>query len=265
MPVAGFVAGFKGLTLMCAERDAIRAESENVKERLADLELLRENAADLIAEPADFAVYDKTREMHEATVGRLRSFAIRGAAAADGVAQRVTSGGAGRIVTVTITMADLVTSTDPGVTEIVEFFVHSTLPVTFHAGYSFSALDSFEFERVAAAAGEDLFAQINEGKNTSGFTAFLSYRLGAADAPRRREMFLTLGTDFAPPGKRLFIGATTKIKKILFTGGIATAAIREANEEDKVAASSRALQARWERENSSRASRRRASGVLSSR
>ena len=233
--VAEFVAGFKGLTLACGERDAIKAESEKVKDRLAELELSRETAAKLIAKAEDFTVYDKTLEVHEATVGRLRSFAIRGAMAADGVTQRVTFGAAGRIVTFTVTMSDLITAKDPGVTEVVEFFVHSTLPVTFHAGYSYSTLNSFEFESVAAAAGEDLFAQINDETNTSGFTAFLSYRLGrAAATPGRRELFLTLGTDFKDPGKRIFIGATTRIKKVLLSGGIATAAVREANDEDKV-------------------------------
>jgi hypothetical protein len=233
--VSKFAAGFRDLVLRCAEREAIRAESEKVRERLADLEVARETAAKLIERSEDFAVYDKTLERHEATVARLRSFAVRGSSAADGVVERVTFGPAGRIVTVTITMTDLATGKDAGVTEVVEFFVHSTLPVTFHAGYSYSSLDSFEFERVAAAAGEDLFAQINEGKNTSGFTAFLSYRLGRAHAaPGRRELMVTLGTDFAEPGKRIFVGATTRVKKVLLTGGIATAAVREAGDNDKI-------------------------------
>lgn len=233
--VSAFAARFKGLTLACADRDAIRSESENVNQRLADLEGFREVAAKMIDKPEHFAVYDTTFALHQGTIGRLRSFAVKGAAAADGVVQRITFGAAGRIVTVTMTMSDLVTGTDARVTEVVEFFVHSTLPVTFHAGYSYSALDSFEFERIAAAAGEDLFAQINEGKNTSGFTAFLSYRVGAAEAPPgRRETFLTLGTDFADPGKRIFIGATTRIKKVLISAGVATAAVREAKAGDRV-------------------------------
>ena len=233
--VSAFAGGFKGLTVTCGERNAIRAEAEAVKGRLAELEGRRKTAFNLIAEAGDFAVYDRTLELHNATVGRLRSFAVRGAAAADGVTQRITFGAAGRIVTVTMTLADLVSGVDPGVTEVVEFFVHSTLPVTFHAGYSYSALDSFEFERVAAAPGVDLFAQINEGKNTSGFTAFLSYRLGGAQpAPGKRDYFLTLGTDFANPGKRLFIGATTRVKKLMLSAGIATASVRDARPADKV-------------------------------
>jgi hypothetical protein len=168
-------------------------------------------------------------------VNRLKTFETRGKAAADGFVRRVTFGDAGRIVTVTITMSDLAAGVDAGVAEVVEFFVHSTLPVTFHAGYSYSSLDAFEFEPVAAAAGEDLFAQINEGKTTSGFTAFLSYRLGRVESsPVKYEVLLTLGTDFKEPGKRLFVGATTRVKKVLLSGGVATAAVREANEEDRV-------------------------------
>lgn len=234
--VSEFQTEFQGLYLTCGERERIRSEVERVKERLADLERVRLNAATLIVKAEEFAVYDATLVNHEATIARLRSFALRGTSAADGILQRIDFGEAGRIVVVSITMSELETGTDPGVTEVIEFFVHSALPVTFHAGYSYSTLDSFEFEKVATASGEDLFAQINEGRSSSGITAFLSYRLGGEQTPaRRREIFLTIGTDFEAPGKRVLMGATTRIRKILLSAGVATAAVREANEEDKVA------------------------------
>ena len=233
--LTAFVARFKGLTLACGERDAIRAETANTKGWLEKLEELRKKAADAAADSDDFPVYDSTLAAHDAIVNRIKTFETRGAVAADGFPKRITFGDAGRIVTVSITMTDLAGGTDAGVAEVVEFFVHSSLPVTFHAGYSYTSLDSFEFEPVASLAGEDLFAQINEGKNTSGFTAFLSYRLGRADrAPGGQELFLTLGTDFKDPGKTLFIGGTTRVKRILLSGGIATAALREAKEGDRV-------------------------------
>lgn len=52
--------------------------------------------------------------------------------------------------------------------------------------------------------------------------------------PLRSEILLTQGTDLNEPGKRLFIGATKRVKKVLVSGGIATAAIRQANEGDKI-------------------------------
>jgi hypothetical protein len=230
-----FVASFQELTLTCGERDAIRVQASSVTNRLAQLEMLRREAVDAIEDSADFAVYDGTLAAHEATVNRLKTFETRGRAAADGFIRRVTFGVAGRIVTVTITMSDLASGSDAGVAEVVEFFVHSLLPVTFHAGYSYSSLDAFEFEQVRAAAGEDLFARINEGKTTSGFTAFLSYRVDGVELPLlRSDLFLSLGTDFTDPGKRLFIGATTRIQKLLLSAGIATASVRDADDNDRI-------------------------------
>jgi len=233
--VTAVVAGFRELTLTCGEREAIRAQAMEVSNRLSELEALRKDAADAVHEADDFGVYDSALAAHDATVNRLKAFETRGGAAADGFIRRVTFGDAGRVVTLTITMSDLAAGTDAGVAEAVEFFVHSTLPVTFHAGYSYSSLDAFEFERVRAAAGEDLFSQINEGSTTSGLAAFLSYRLGEVTLPPfGSDVFVSLGTDFSDPGKRIFIGATTRMKKILLTGGIATESVRAVDVGDRV-------------------------------
>jgi hypothetical protein len=233
--VSAFIARFNGLTLTCGERELIALEVAKIPERFRKLERVRKEAFDEAAASGDFTAYDSTMRIHEAVVGRLKSFETRGAVAAGGFFRRVTFGEAGRIVTLTITMTDLAAGTDAGVAEIVEFFVHSTLPVTFHAGYSYSSLDAFEFERVAAATGEDLFAKINEGKGLSGFTAFLSYRIGNPErAPLRSEFFATLGTDLSDPGKHLFVGASARVKKVFVSGGIATAAVRDANDGDKI-------------------------------
>jgi hypothetical protein len=236
--IAAVVSAHRGLTLTCGEREMIGREADAVPARLKKLETLRQAASDLIRDSADldvFAVYDATLAMHEASAARMKAFENKARASADGFVRRITFGEAGRIVTVAITMVDLASGTESGVTEAVEFFVHSTLPVTFHAGYAYSALDAFEFETVAALAGEDLFAQINEGKNTSGFVAFLSYRLGGAEKKRwGSDWFATIGTDFNEPGKRLFLGASGRLKKVLISGGIATASIREADAEDRV-------------------------------
>jgi hypothetical protein len=236
--LAEFVERFKRETVTCGDREEIAQKAESVPATLEDLEALRQAAADLLASTEDlgsFAVYDATVALHEATVNRIRAFHSRAHATAYGVVEPITFSGSGRIVTSTITMTELSSGRDAGVTEVVEFFVHSTLPVMFHAGYAYSALDAFEFEPVAALAGEDLFAQINEAKNTSGFAAFLSYRLGGGEKKRwGSDWFATIGTDFNEPGKRLFLGASGRLKKVLISGGIATASVREADADDRV-------------------------------
>ena len=63
----------------------------------------------------------------------------------------------------------------------VEFLVHSTLPVTFHAGYTVRALKELSFESVGSAiqtaGGADLFAKVQDSEANGTFTAFMSYRL----------------------------------------------------------------------------------------
>lgn len=236
--LSAVVAGYKQVTLTCGDREAIAKHAATVPDRLAKLETLRQIAENAIPETNDlavFAVYDATLALHEATVSRIKAFERKARASAEGFVHRITFGGAGRIVTLTITMADLASGADAGVTESVEFFVHSTMPVAFHAGYAYSSLDNFEFEPIASLAGQDLFARINEAKSTSSFVAFLSYRLGTPEARHSvAEWFATIGTDFNEPGKRIFLGATGRVKKVLLSFGIATAAVREANAGDQV-------------------------------
>ena len=176
-----FVSQYTTVTLTAPQQTEIWQKAEDIGSpggEIASLESLRANAWKVLNASGDFAVFDATAALHDATVGRLRAFQGRARLVKDGFPRRITFGDAGRIVTVTINLTDLIAGAEAGLTETVEFFVHSTLPVTFHAGYSYSGLDDFEFEPVAATIGEDLFAQIRSNENTSGFTAFLSYRLG---------------------------------------------------------------------------------------
>lgn len=236
--LASFTRAYKEATLTCTDRETIGNKGDTVPGRLQELESLRQAAASLIEGSTDlavFGVYDSTLALHEASVARIKAFETRARASAEGFVRPISFGDAGRIVTVTVTMTDLASGTDAGITETLEFFVHSTLPVTFHAGYTYSALDAFEFEPVTALAGQDLFAQINKGENTSGFVGFLSYRLGRAESRHLgTDWSATIGTDFKDPGKRLFLGLTGRVKKVLLSGGVATASVREADDSDKV-------------------------------
>lgn len=223
-----FVSGFTGVTLTTMQQDDIAARAQSVDKTVQRLEGLKMDAWQALSASADVAVFDSTVAMHDAVVSRMRAFQGRARLAKEGFPRRITFGDAGRIVTVTMTLNDVVSGTDAGLTEVVEFFVHSTLPVTFHAGYAYSGLDDFEFQPVAAAARGDLFSQIKNAENTSGFTAFLSYRIGRAEtAPLRSQFFATLGTDFKDPGKRLFVGGSFRLKKVMISGGVATASVKE--------------------------------------
>ena len=229
--LTSFVSQYTTATLTSQQQDEIWKEAESIDASdgpIATLESLRAEAWKALSASGDFAVFDATATLHDATIGRLRAFQGRARLVKNGFPRRITFGESGTIVTVTMTLSDLVAGTEAGLTETVEFFVHSTLPVTFHAGYSYSGIDDFEFQPVAATVGEDLFSQIKSDENTSSFTAFLSYRLGRTEStPLNSQVFATLGTDFKDPGKRLFFGASLRVKRVFVSGGVATASVKE--------------------------------------
>lgn len=131
----------------------------------------------------------------------------------------------GTIVAVSLTPKDQ-SQADGKPTTTPEYFVHSKLPVVFHAGYSYSKLKDVEFKTVPSLEQTDLFSEIRRNTETlNTMVVFLS--LGRSFlVDEKIGAFLSIGTDFSDPGDRLYIGASLQIyKRFFFTVGKLNAAV----------------------------------------
>ena len=133
----------------------------------------------------------------------------------------------GTIVAVSLTPKDQ-SQADGKPTTTSEYFVHSKLPVVFHAGYSYSKLKDVEFETVRSLEQTDLFSEIRKNTETlNTMVAFLSVgRSFLVD--EKVGAFLSIGTDFSDPGDRLYVGASVQLyKRFFLTAGKLNATITE--------------------------------------
>jgi hypothetical protein len=133
----------------------------------------------------------------------------------------------GTIVAVSLTPKDQ-SQADGKPTTTTEYFVHSKLPVVFHAGYSYSKLKDVEFETVRSLEQTDLFSEIRKNTETlNTMVAFLS--LGRSFlVDEKVGAFLSIGTDFSNPGDRLYVGASAQVyKRFFFTVGKLNATVTE--------------------------------------
>jgi hypothetical protein len=112
----------------------------------------------------------------------------------------------------------------------VNYFVETTIPLVAHGGLAFSGLKDVTFQKVqrASAFGEDdLFQKVSDGNNTTGFCLFLSwmaFQLDRHQTPNKSvaAILLSLGTDVAKPGKRIFAGPSLMLfNRLVLTAGLA--------------------------------------------
>jgi hypothetical protein len=228
--VDGFVANSGSLTLTDPQVVAIGTEVGTLKGRRDDLNTLRDAAKAALARVEHFAIYDATLVTHQAVFDKLDGFEALGSLIVNGFDRKISFGAAGRVVAVTITATDRSSGQAQKQSIGVEFFVHSTLPVTFHAGYTIRGLKEQKFETVASslasAGGADLFAKVQDADANSTFTAFMSYRL--CDASRaRRCAHLTIGTDFKDVGERLYGGVSWPFGRAFITVGAVSGETKE--------------------------------------
>ncbi len=222
--VSTFLAGMTTLVLDAPANAKIRTEQAAVPAREKALEAARVAARAAMWRSENFAIYDATFETHQATLDRLDSFVELADQCLNGLDKKISFGKAGRVVAVTITPTDRNTGKDSTQIVGVEFLVHSTLPVTFHAGYSIRAIDELKFQPVASAlataGGADLFTKVQDSKTNSTFTAFMSYRLCGASGTNRACPQATIGTDFKDVGERLYGGASWVVGRTFLTVGL---------------------------------------------
>jgi hypothetical protein len=213
------------LILDAAAEAKIKTERDtNVPANVKALEDARTKARVAMWRSENFAIYDATLASHQATLDRYDSFLVLADQSLNGIDKRITFGQAGRVVAVTVTPTDRSTGKDATQVIGVEFLVHSTLPVTFHAGFSVRAIDEVKFQPVASAlataGGADLFTKVQDTTSNSTFTAFMSYRVCSANGVNRGCPHLTIGTDFKDVGERLYGGVSWAIGRTFLTVGL---------------------------------------------
>ena len=111
----------------------------------------------------------------------------------------------------------------------VNYFVETTMPLVAHGGLAFSGLKDVNFDKVKRASAfgeEDLFAKTSEEASSKNFTAFLSWELtplAKASGPNnsKASLLLSLGTDVAAPGKKIFAGPSVLLfGRMALTAGV---------------------------------------------
>jgi hypothetical protein len=148
---------------------------------------------------------------------------------------------AGTIVAVGITPKDHTQAAQSPVADI-EYFVHSRIPLTFHVGYAYTSLKSVKFEPVRSLSQADLFALVKENENTTTMLAMLG--LGRTFVEDTFGVYASIGTDFAEPGDRLYVGASVQLFKRLFLTAGLLSATEEVGEQPVLDSVGDALEAR---------------------
>lgn len=166
----------------------------------------------------DITWYQQVQTAHDKLMAQLGSYLRLAELTAAGQTKPIDKQKAGTLVTVRITAVNALGNMQGRPTEI-KYFVHSRLPVRFHAGYLYSNLKEIEFEQVRTVAGADLFQQVQDPSSVQSYGAFLSYEFFSRNTGRYATGILgTLGTDFEEPGKRLYVGASVRFLSRVYLG-----------------------------------------------
>jgi hypothetical protein len=166
----------------------------------------------------DIEWYQQVQAAHDKLLGQINAYVRLAELTATGQTKPIDKQKAGTLVTVKITAMNLIGNPHGQPVEI-SYFVHSRLPVKFHAGYLYSNLKEVKFDQVRTIAGADLFQQVQDPDSVQTYAAFLSYELVSRNTGRYGAGLLaTLGTDFKEPGKRLFVGASVRVLSRVYVG-----------------------------------------------
>jgi len=158
-------------------------------------------------------------------LGRIDAFGVAADLVEHGEVHNIGKRKGGTIVTITMTPKSQ-TQASVAPAAGVEYFSHSRIPVLFHVGYVYSKLQDVQFTTVRSASQADLFSIVKENKATQALAAFLS--LGKTFEQGQVGVFATLGTDFAKPGERVYVGGSLQLlKKTFITGGFVSGTQQE--------------------------------------
>jgi hypothetical protein len=99
-----------------------------------------------------------------------------------------------------------------------------------------------KFEPVRSLSQADLFALVKENENTTTMLAMLG--LGRTFVEDTFGVYASIGTDFAEPGDRLYVGASVQLFKRLFLTAGLLSATEEVGEQPVLDSVGDALEAR---------------------
>lgn len=174
---------------------------------------------------ADYEQYMKVKAFHDTVLTRLDAYVELASLTVGGQVKTIPKKKGGTVVTVTMTLVASAGAERPP-TLTVEYFSHSRLPLTLHAGCTWARLREVEFEKVAAFAGSDMFARIKSNDNTQAFTAFITYE-PKAWLEDRVGAGIAIGTDVVKPGQRLFVGRSVRYTRFVFSYGGMSGELKE--------------------------------------
>ena len=196
-----------------------RCEVEKNRTDLAVDKVAIENALKRVREvhPPDtvpqVTVFETVYNRHQALMDKLIAYDSAAVRVRDGQIHHLGKKKSGRIVAVEMTPKDATQAPRMPVGDI-EYFVHSRIPLVFHLGYAYAALDDVEFETVRSLSQADLFSVVKENSSTNTMLALLS--LGRTISTDNFGVYASIGTDFAKPGERLYVGGSIQLFKRLF-------------------------------------------------
>jgi hypothetical protein len=185
---------------------------------------------DVVSKPAnqpsnvtDVAQFESIYAKQEKLFAKLDAYAAAAQLVANGQIHHLGKKKAGTIVAVSLTPKNQAQA-DGKPTTTTEYFVHSKLPVVFHAGYAYAKIKDVQFETVRSQSQTDLFSEIKSDSDAlSAMTAYLSLGRSFLD-DEKVGVYLSIGTDFSDPGDRLYVGASLQLfKRFFLTVGRASA------------------------------------------
>lgn len=171
-----------------------------------------DNQPSTVEQVAQFeSVYAKQEKLFE----KLGAYAAAAELVANGQVRHLGKKKAGTVVSVSLTPKNQ-SQADGKPSAAAEYFVHSKLPVVFHAGYSYARFKEIRFETVRSLSQTDLFSEVKSNSEAVGaMAAFLS--LGRSFRNDERVgAFFSIGTDFSDPGNRLYLGGSVQLFKRMF-------------------------------------------------
>lgn len=115
------------------------------------------------------------------------------------------------------------------------YFVAWSRPVTYHVGYGYGRLKTFDFNQVRTLSGQDLFAatkpvdaaaaaDTSDDSSEPEAVAFLTWELLRRGPNNRYGLGFTAGTGLESPGNSIYVGGTIRIfSRLLLTFGSVSA------------------------------------------
>jgi hypothetical protein len=213
------------------DKTSIRDRDRELKAFRTDilgmLKVIVDNVANRPSTITEVSQFETLLANQEALFAKIDAYHAAAELVANGKVYPVGKKKAGTIVSVSMTPKDQ-NQADGRPTTTTEYFVHSKLPVLFHAGYAYTEFQNVKFETVRSLSQTDLFSEVRQNNESLNvMAAFVS--LGRSFlVDEKVGAFFSIGTDFSDPGDRLYLGVSLQLyKRFFFTVGKMSASVSE--------------------------------------